>query len=204
MGMAGCTRTKNIKGQIFDITTWSSLGVFFSFSLQVVTPSPFLLAAHSLTEVEISIKTYSTGNHHTIVTAVGILWMHTAWDNKSDPTQNLSISGTMGEELNVLISLSQVEHTDMLDVVSEWKESLSDWMTAGHTTEANCHTEDCESWWLPGGSSSVVRALTAQTTGPGFDSWVTAFTFLSFTSYRTTSNYCILHCKGQPWLGIQM
>ena len=70
-------------------------------------------------------------------------------------------------------------------------------MAAGHTIEANCHTEDCESWWLPGGSSSVVRALTAQTTGPGFDSWVTAFTFLSFTSYRTTSNYCILHFRGQ-------
>lgn len=43
------------------------------FPMQVVTPSPFLLAAHSLTEVEISIKTYSTGNHHVIVTAVGIL-----------------------------------------------------------------------------------------------------------------------------------
>ena len=160
MGMVDYTNTKKYKGtDLWHHILIESLCFFISFSLQVVTPSPFLLAAHSLTEVEISIKTYSTGNHHTIVTAVGILWMHAAWDNKSDSTQNLSISDTVRKELNVLIFLSQLEHTDMLDVVSEWKESISDWMAAGHTIEANCHTEDCESFWLPSGCSSVVRAL---------------------------------------------
>ena len=30
--------------------------------------------------------------------------------------------------------------------------------------------EDCEDWWLPGGCSSVVRALAPQVRGFGFDS----------------------------------
>ena len=44
-------------------------------------------------------------------------------------------------------------------------------MAAGCVTEANCHTEDCEAWWFPGGRSSVVRVLAAQAVDPEIDSW---------------------------------
>ena len=33
-----------------------------------------------------------------------------------------------------------------------------------------CQYIYCEVWWLPGGHRSVVRALAAQATDPGFDS----------------------------------
>ena len=40
---------------------------------QVVTPSPFLLSAHYLSELRISLKTLAMGNSYTVVTATGIV-----------------------------------------------------------------------------------------------------------------------------------
>ena len=57
----------------------------------------------------------------------------------------------------------------------KWSSAVhTEWLSVlklKHSVPLAIYGEDCEDWWLPGGCSSVVRALAPQVRGSGFDSW---------------------------------